>query len=231
MCIIILLHMCAQVNSEPSWLLPEAVPTAATKNSHTAEAATIPAGASEEQSPRAVVAAAQPTTTTTSITSTNEPPSLAAASASPRRLLEPLLEPPSVACVGGDDTPNENSNDNSNAHDLGSHPEETSGSHNDRSTDANGTQQAWDPASFRWFWRMACEERQQMLPSSSPSSSPVAPESSTTSSSTPDDHKFAEPMTTEETTPSIAGSTGLLPSACGVEERSAAAVAITAASD
>ena len=270
-----------QVTGELSWLLPKTVTSTTAKNSNAAEAATptltataitegadatsTPAGtaataatvASAEQSPRAVVAAAQPERTTSS-TSTKEPAAGAAAKAASHcHRLEPLLAPPSVACVGGDGTPNDD--DNANPHDLGSHPEDSittttatataRGSHNDyHSTVVNGTQQVWDPASFRWFWRMACEERQQMLPSSSSpslhgerkassgpsqtsSSSSAAPELSTTSSSASDNQKLAAPMATEETTPSIADSASLLPAERGVEERSAAAVAITAASD
>lgn len=52
--------------------------------------------------------------------------------------LQPLAAPLSVACVGGDD-------DESGHGDDGS------------SNRGAGAVQAWDPASFRWFWRMAHE--------------------------------------------------------------------------
>ena len=75
----------------------------------------------------------------TAETANREPggPAVAAPSSHPRSAsLQPLAAPPSVACVGGDDGGDDDGDGSSGSSD-------------------SALAQAWDPASFRWFWRMA----------------------------------------------------------------------------
>ena len=150
-----------------------------------------------------------------------------------------------MACVGGDDYTDSNHNQGSNAalnpstnrEDGTTTAADAAAAHDgNHSSNEDGGAQAWDPASFRWFWRMACGEQLKGLlpPSSAPQPSPEpsqsaasAPAPATAASIEKKNGSESTAMEEEEEAPSSSSA----PSIGGVEDRSAAAVAITAATE